>query len=289
MFQAVRHYRLDDLSHNWTCLDYARNILATVPQGSLIIDNGRDTSAFTIGYLQSVEHYRTDVTLVRRGTLAGLYNPRFQRFTNVWYLRQTMERDPEIAALFRNRPLTPEGCFTESPLKIIIADAVQHGRPVFAVTPADTPFMYGPDKKRVGTVQDYMATQGKITRVGLLVRLYRNDQYPTDDLLLAETNDIWSRYSTRGVYDGIYLRDDFLTGMALEYADGELARARLAMRARDVDTAETAYKDVLHLFVSDEASKGIQECEVLRTKMPPKPAVETGPAKVPSALVSNAV
>jgi len=284
VFQCVRHYHLDDLSHNYTCLDYAKNILATTPQGSLIIDNGKDTSAFTIGYLQSVEGYRKDVTLIRRGSLAGLYNPYFRRFMGGWYLQQTMERDPQIAALFLKRPLTPKGCVAEEPLQIMIADAVAHGRPVFAIDPSDAPFMHSADNKQVRSIQDYMATQGRLAQIGLLVRLYRKDQFPTDSQLMAETERAWSAYSTRGVYDGMYLRDDFLTGMALEYAEGQLARARLALRLHDVDTAETAYKDVLHLFVSNEASKGLQECEEMRAKMPPSP----GPAKVPAGEVSNA-
>lgn len=288
VFQAVRHYHTNDLSHNWTCLDYARNLLSTAPQGALIIDNGKDTSAFTIAYLQSVEHYRTDVTLIRRGTLAGLYDPTCDRFINVWYLTQTMERDPQIAALFRHHTLTAHGCLVEDPLKQLIADAVQHGRPVLSVTPADPPFFNHDDGRRSGSIEDYMATQGRLAQIGLMVRLYRKDLYPTDDALMAETNRVWSTYSTRGVYDGIYLRDDYLTSMALEYADGELARARLAMRVHDVDTAEVAYKDVLHLFNSNEATKGVQECEELRAKRPSAPAIETGPAKVPASLVSNA-
>ena len=83
VFQAVRHWHFDDLSQNWTCYDYARNLLSTMPRGSLVVDNGKDTSAFTIGYLQSVESYRTDVTLIRRGTLHGIYDPVHKGFMNI--------------------------------------------------------------------------------------------------------------------------------------------------------------------------------------------------------------
>ena len=287
LFQCVRHYHYDDLSQNYTCLDYAKNILATVPNGSLIIDNGKDTSAFCIAYLQSVEGYRRDVTLIRRGTFAGLYDRHFHRYMGRWYLEQMMEHDPEVAALFSHRPLTPTECRNEEPLQWMIADAVAHGRPVFAIDPADEPYMHTTDNKVIRSIQDYMATQGRLAQIGLLVRVYRKDLFPTDTQLLAETERAWSSYSTRGVYDGMYLRDDFLTGMALEYADGQLARARLAIRLHDVDTAEAAYKDVLHLFVSDEATKGLQECEVMRSKMPVKP--DTGPVKVPASLASDAV
>lgn len=288
-FQAARHYHFDDLSHNWTCLDYGRNILATVPKGSLIIDNGKDTSAFSIAYLQSVEHDRPDVTLIRRGTLAAIYVADYRRFVNAWYLRQTMEHDPQIAALFLKRPLTPIGCMSEEPLKLLISDAVAKGRPVFALDPTDGPILHSIDAKPAGTIADFMASQGRVAQIGLLVRVYRRDRYPSDDALMAETKRVWSSYSTRGVYDGIYLRDDFLTQMALDYANGELARARLALKLHDLDTAETAYTDVLHLFVSNEATKGLQECQELRTKMPPQAPSTTTPAKVPSALVSSAV
>jgi hypothetical protein len=286
-FQAVRHFHLDDLSRNWTCLDYARNLLATVPKGALIIDNGKDTSAFTIGYLQSVEHYRTDVTLIRRGTLTGLYNSDVGRFMNVWYLRQMMEHDHEIAGLFLKRPLAPAECLGEEPLRWIITDAVTKGRPVFAIDPNDYPHLHSTDPK-IRTIQDYMETQGELAQIGLLVRVYRRDQFPSDAQLLAETKRVWANYTMRGVYDGMYVDDDYLTGMALEYATGELARARLAMRMHDLDTAETAYKDVLHLFVSNEATKGLQECAELRAKAPPHPPAESSPPKIPAAYASDA-
>src|SRR4029077_8536037 len=127
-FQFVRHYHYNDLSQNYTCLDYARNVLATMPQGSILIDNGVDTSAFTVGYLQSVEHERRDVTVIRRGALAGLYNPYFHKFINTWYLEDMMAQDAEIKRLFLHKQLQSEDCIAEGPLRTIIADAITSGR-----------------------------------------------------------------------------------------------------------------------------------------------------------------
>jgi len=264
-FQVARHWQLDDLSHNWTCYDYAQNLLATMPQDSLLIDNGLDTSAFTIGYLQSVEHERTDVTLIRRGTLYGLYNPEFHRFINTWYLKDLMSMDPEIDRLFLHKALTVKECRSEGPLQRIITDAVEINRPTFAIDPDSTPKMHV-SMTHYQTIQDYMMSRGSLVQMGLLCRLYARDKRPSDAQLLAETRSVWSRYRTRGVYDGMYLHDDFLTGMALEYAEGELARGRLALRLGDFDTAEMAYNHVLHLFVSTEATRGVQECESAKMK-----------------------
>ncbi len=114
---------------------------------------------------------------------------------------------------------------------------------------------------------------------------------------MAETNGIWKTYTIRGVYDGIYLRDDFLTGIALSYAEGEMARGRMALKLGDVDTAEAAFTDVEHLFVSNEAAEGLKKCAALRAKMEPvrrptqkgpmvKPVDADTAARIPSSPAS---
>lgn len=258
--QLMRHWSVNNLSTNWACYDYACNLLKTMPENSIIIDNGVDTSAFTIQYLQTVEKYRTDVTLIRRRTLSGIYNPFYRQYSNAWYLKDLMKSDKQIASLFSNVILNPDSCLSEEPLRMIVNDAVSKNRPVFVTDPSRyPPIIYTDGKKQ--SLTGYMQTQGKLVHIGLLHRLYGTKNIPSDQDLIVEMQRVWSSYTLRNVYNGIYLNDDFLTGIALDYADGDLERGRLALRLGNYDIAEIAFNNVLHLFQSNEAIEGLRKCK----------------------------
>ena len=73
-----------DRSENTIAVEYAWNILAGLDKGSLLFTNG-DNDTFPIWYLQEVEHFRRDVTVVNL-SLVNL----------PWYVKQMRRRDPPL-------------------------------------------------------------------------------------------------------------------------------------------------------------------------------------------------
>ena len=73
-----------DRSENRISYEYAWNILAGLDQNAIIFTNG-DNDTFPIWYLQAVEHFRTDVTVVNL-SLVNL----------PWYVKQLKHADPPL-------------------------------------------------------------------------------------------------------------------------------------------------------------------------------------------------
>ncbi|MEO7716529.1 MAG: DUF2723 domain-containing protein [Capsulimonas sp.] len=264
-FQAIRHWTINDLSHTWMCYDYGRNLLSTVPKGGLLIDNGRDTSAFAITYLQRVEGYRTDVTLVKRGMLAGVYNPKYHRWVTGWYLSDLVREDKDLASIFPDGAVSIHQATREEPLRRVIEHCLTTNRPLFILGPSDDPPIHYERGKQIA-VQAYLEKTGELAQIGLLTQIFPHGKRPPLPALLATTKSVWRGYSLRGVYDGMYLTDDFLTGIALDYASGETARGRVAFMSGDLDEAQIAFGDVLHLFKSSEAEQTLERIAALRGK-----------------------
>src|SRR5205807_7743238 len=72
-------YRGIDQSSNLIARTFAEDVLLSVPQGGVLLENG-DETAFPVGYLQAVENHRRDVTMVMMGLLS-----------EDWYVRQLRE------------------------------------------------------------------------------------------------------------------------------------------------------------------------------------------------------
>ncbi len=145
-----------DRSENRISYEYAWNILAGLDDNAIIFTNG-DNDTFPIWYLQAVEHFRTDVTVVNL-SLVNL----------PWYVKQLKNSDPpldlsktdqEIDDLKHRRYVDPE---TGEETIIMIKDFVVHDvittnyrrerRPVFfAVTiPSENMLRYFPNLQMEG-------------------------------------------------------------------------------------------------------------------------------------------
>ncbi len=262
-FQIVGHWGESDLSRNWTCVDYGRNLLATLAPGSLLIDSGSDTSKGAMTYLQKVEGVRPDVTLVNRGMMDSLYDYRYKRWANRWYFEQLVRHYPDAATLYPDHPMTPADVFGEDLTRRLMAQGVLTGRPVFIHLPPD-PQPFEDTKGRQTPLVPYLTRCYDVTQVGLLTRLYPHGKRPSNAALLVETDRLWRSYTLRGVYGSMYLSDDYLTPIAFDYAQGGLTRARLAEAQGDYAQAEDAYRQVLTLFKSDEAFSGLARCAQAR-------------------------
>jgi len=267
--QAAAHRHVD-LSHNWTCYDYGRNLLASVPAQGLLIVNDDDTASASMTYLQTVEGYRPDVVVVWRGRLQSVYDPKYQNWVNAWYLEALGRTYPEIKTLYPGHALSAEQALTEDPLRRLIRDAVAKKIPVCALAPAETPDWFTPpqefpdDDGRMVRFDTYLSRHYATSTLGLVTLVMQRGQKLSLSAQQAQTAQVWRSYSLRGVFEGSLQDDKFLAPLALDYANGELARARLARAQNDFGTAETAYSHVLALFTCDEAAQGLQRCQQAR-------------------------
>lgn len=84
------HYREVDESRNYIVEDYARNLFASLEPGATLLTYQWDNFVSAAYYLQLVEGYRTDVTVIDRELL--------QRS---WYLAQLERNHPEAIAASR--------------------------------------------------------------------------------------------------------------------------------------------------------------------------------------------
>ena len=267
--QAVGHCGVS-LSGNWTCEDYGRNLLASVPPHGILIENGDNTAAPVILYLQIVRGVRPDVTLVRRDLLSGIYDPYSHSWANFWYLDDLKRRYPRVQALYPARGVSAPQALAEDPLRRIIRDAAARGVPLCVLNPAGGPAWFcdlppvTDDDGQWVRLDAYLNRHYDTSLVGMVTRIYARGHRPAAPTLRAETERVWRSYSLRGVFDGKLQSDLFLLLLALNYGNGSLARANLAYSQGDYAVAEASYTDVLSLFACDAATQGLQRCAQAR-------------------------
>ncbi len=267
--QALGH-RGVDLSRNWTCEDYGRNLLASVPPHGILIENGDNTAAPAVLYLQLVENVRPDVVLIRRDLLNGIYDTRSQSWVNFWYLNSLKQSYLRVQSLYPPPGISAAQAVAEDPLRRIIRDAVARDVPVCVLAPAgppkwfsDVPLFTDDDGTRL-PLNAYLDRRYSPAVIGLVTRIYGRGQRPSSAAISAETERVWRRYSLRGVFDGQLQRDPYEIMLALNYAHGSLARADCAFGQKDYRTAAASYGDVLTLFQSAQADQGLQRCQRAR-------------------------
>ncbi len=263
--QAVGHRNVD-LSGNWTCYDYGQNLLASVPPNGILVENGDDTAACAVAYLQIVEGRRPDVILIRRALLGGIYDPHYHTWANAWYLDDLKRHYPRLRELYSQQEISKAQAEQEDPLRRIIRGAAAHHVPVCVLAPAGGPTWFNnlppftDDDGKPVALDTYLDRHYDTSPMGLVTRVYKRGHRPTALVLAAETERLWRSYSMRGVFTGKLQRDPFLILLALNYAHGSLARANYAFQQRDYQTAATSYSDVLALFQSRGAAQGLQQC-----------------------------
>ena len=263
--QAVGHHNVS-LRGNWTCYDYGRNLLASVPPHGILIENGDDTAACAVTYLQVVEGHRPDVTVIRRALLGGIYDPHYLAWANAWYLDDLERRYPRVRDLYPVQGVSAAQALAEDPLRRIIRNATVRDGAVCVLAPAGGPVWFNnlpsftDDDGKPVSLSAYLARHYDTSHVGLVTRVYRHGRRPTAPALQAETERVWRSYSLRGVFDGKLQDDRFLILLALNYGNGSLARAGLAYHQGNYRVAEDSYSRVLSLFACDAATQGLERC-----------------------------
>jgi len=264
-FQLVAHWQRSDLHRAWACYDYGHNLLASVPPGGILADNSEDTSWSAITYLQKVEGFRPDVTPVQCQVLAALYDAHYRRWANFWYWDQLTRRDPWMATLYSPGGLTRQEVATDGIFRRLVPCALAAHRPLVVAGLGHKPRINDGTGHCV-LMQDYLLRRYDIVPIGLVARVYPPHGLPAPSVLLAQTQAVWGRYRLRGLSGTLYLQDDFLAPLLLQYANAALMRGRLALSRGDYDTAETAYRFVLQLFPSGEAAVGLDRCADARAR-----------------------
>lgn len=264
-FQAVAHWERNDLHEAWACYDYGHNLLASAPPRSILADNGEDTSHFAMCYLQTVEGFRPDVTLVQCQFLDALYDPHYRCWANRWYWDQITRRDPLLASLDASHAMTPREMQADGIMRRLVPRALAARRPLLIAGLDHKPMMDNGHGRQV-PMQDYLTQRYGLASVGLLARVYPAHGLPAPAVLHAQTEAVWSRYRLRGLSGGLYQQDEFLIPLLMQYADAALVRARLAYAQGDYDTAEASYHFVLQLFSSGEAAVGLDKCAEARAR-----------------------
>lgn len=199
--QSALAYGAIDQSSNHVAHTFAEDLLDTMEPGSILLAKG-DEVVLPAAYLQIVEGYRTDVTLVMLGLLPA-----------DWYVRQFKERNPDVVVPFAryNR--------TTAALKLLV-DA-NWGRPIS---------LYGqiPDNS---TEKDYW-----LYRRGLVARF---ELMATDialDRMLSEYDRLFSHYRPPSL--SAIKADTFEREILVQYAlpayrvGDEYEQARLPDQAR---------------------------------------------------------
>jgi hypothetical protein len=79
-----QHYFTHNRSRNYTCAEYARNMLVCLEPNAILFTNG-DNDTFPLWFIQEVEGYRTDVRVVN---LSLLNTP--------WYIKQCRDNEPKV-------------------------------------------------------------------------------------------------------------------------------------------------------------------------------------------------
>lgn len=263
--QAVGHFAANDLSRNWTCLDYGRNLLKSCPPNAILINNGGDTGESAVNYLQKVEDYRTDVVLVNRGVLSGIYDIHWHRWANIWYFEQLRRKYPAADRLYADAKIRPMQALEEDVLRQIIAQAVAQDRPVAVIKPAESAQIHDGSGPKINFLS-FLNRHYETAQIGLTVQVFPKKRLPAPAALLAETRRGQSSYATRGVYENLYFGDDYLTPIALDYFNADIAHARLARAQGAWEEAAAAYDRAAHLFRSQEASAGLAFCTQVRQR-----------------------
>jgi hypothetical protein len=235
-FTARNHFFTHDRSKNYTCRDYAINMLIGLDRDAVLFTNG-DNDTFPLWYIQEVENYRKDIRVVN---LSLLNTP--------WYIRQLRDNEPKAPISWSDREIDNLGHFATKEGWILIRDqAVRHilrenkwKQPVyFAVTiPPET---YSP-------YRDYLEMQGLAY---LLVP--RKGKNMINEEVMKE--NILNKFSYRSILTEDWKRDDsvYLPGhtrhLIQNYAG---AFIQLAFYIRDKNPKEA----LRHLEIAQQISPG---------------------------------
>jgi tetratricopeptide (TPR) repeat protein len=178
-----------DRSNNYTCRDYAINMLKPLEENSIIFTNG-DNDTFPLWYIQEVEQYRKDIRVVN---LSLLNTP--------WYIKQLRDNEPTVPISWSDAKIDELQPFPTREGWMLVRDqAVQHilrenrwKKPIyFAVTiPPET---YAP-------YRDYLEMQG----LAYLLVQKKGTNMINEEML---EDNVYNQFSYRSILTSDWKKDD---------------------------------------------------------------------------------
>jgi tetratricopeptide (TPR) repeat protein len=188
-FSAKHQFFAHDRSNNYTCRDYAINMLKPLKENSIIFTNG-DNDTFPLWYIQEVENYRKDIRVVN---LSLLNTP--------WYIIQLRDNEPKVPISWSDTKINQlQPVPTKEGWMLVRDIAVQHilrenrwKRPVyFAVTiPPET---YAP-------YRDYLEMQG----LAYLMVGKKGTNMINEEVL---EDNVYNQFSFRSILTSDWKKDD---------------------------------------------------------------------------------
>jgi tetratricopeptide (TPR) repeat protein len=189
-FLAARHqFFSHDRSNNYTCRDYAINMLKPLEENSIIFTNG-DNDTFPLWYIQEVENFRKDIRVVN---LSLLNTP--------WYIKQLRDNEPTVPISWTDAKIDElQPVLTKQGWRLVRDIAVQHillenrwKKPIyFAVTiPPET---YAP-------YRDYLEMQG----LAYLLVQKKGKNMINEEIL---EDNVYNQFSFRSILTSDWKKDD---------------------------------------------------------------------------------
>jgi tetratricopeptide (TPR) repeat protein len=222
---ARHNWFTHDRSHFFIARDYAFNLLVGLEPNAIIFTNG-DNDTYPLWYIQNVERFRTDVSVVNLSLLR-----------TDWYIEQLRDRDPKLPIRLTDEeiermepiPLKGGGIAWKHDLMVqhIIREA-DWRRPVYFATtvPLDTWKPYGRHLEMEGMVRRLVPREGDNLMSEFALQRNFDEIYRFRGILTKD----WQ------IDDSIY-KDEETKGMFINFA---VAMAQLAQEkaiAKDFDDA----------------------------------------------------
>jgi tetratricopeptide (TPR) repeat protein len=210
---AHHNWFTHDRSHFYLAHDYGYNLLAGLEPNAIIFTNG-DNDTYPLWYIENVERFRTDVSVVNLSLLR-----------TDWYIKQLRDRDPKLpirltdAELERMQPVQLKGGGIAWKHDLMVQHVIREAewkRPVYFATtvPLDTWKPYGRHLEMEGMVRRLVPREGDNLINEFTLQRNFDDIYRFRGILTKD----------RQIDDSIY-KDEETRGMFVNFA---VALAQLA-------------------------------------------------------------
>jgi len=211
----ITHYHQNDRSKNFVILDYASNVLDTIPPDAMLLTVG-DSVSGPLQYLQTAQGERQDLIILDRGLL-----------TKDWYCKHLLKHYPNIV---------PANILSIPPENRLVhmIEANMSQRPVFATFA--------------------MLEQYEKIPYGLVYLFTPKGKFPDFTEIKIINDTLWERYTKRGLLDSRVYKDTMVNEIAEGYGKSKNNLALYYNRNEHDEDAIKEYEEALKFNPENFAS-----------------------------------